>query len=187
MSRKIVIVNGSPREKGNSVLLARETARGARDGGADVEVFDLQKLMISPCNACDACRAAGAKGCIVKDDMQMLYPKLVDADAIVIASPIYWFSITAQTKMFIDRFYGMGEHPNNALKGKKIGIILTYADADPFISGAVNALRMYQDMFRYIGCEIAGMVYGSAWAAGEIAANKEVMGKAYDLGKTLAE
>jgi hypothetical protein len=80
----------------------------------------------------------------------------------------------------------MGEHPNHPLKGKKIGIILTYADADPFISGAVNAIRMYQDIFKYIGAEIAGIVYGSAWKAGEIESNKEVMEKAYELGKTLA-
>ena len=186
MTKKILIVVGSPREKGNSTLLAEQVAEGARAGGAEVELFNLHKLMISPCNACDACRQVGAKGCVINDDMQMLYPKLTAADAIVIASPIYWFSVSAQTKTFIDRFYGLGEHPNHALKGKKIGIILTYADADPFISGAVNAIRMYQDMFKYIGAEIAGMVYGSAWKAGEIAVNKEVTEKAYELGKTLA-
>jgi multimeric flavodoxin WrbA len=118
--------------------------------------------------------------------MQMLYPKLVAANAIVIASPVYWFSVSAQTKLFIDRFYGLGEHPNNALKGKQIGIVLTYADADPFISGAVNALRMFQDIFNYVGAEIAGMVYGSAWKAGEIESNKEPMEKAYEMGAELA-
>jgi multimeric flavodoxin WrbA len=142
--------------------------------------------MINPCNACDACRKENSKGCVVNDDMQMLYPKLKAADAIVIASPVYWFSVSAQTKLFIDRFYGLGEHPNNALKGKQIGIILTYADSDPFVSGAVNALRMFQDIFNYIGAEIAGMVYGSAWKAGEIESNKELMERAYDLGVELA-
>jgi multimeric flavodoxin WrbA len=187
VANKIVIVNGSPRENGNSVRLAGEVARGARGNGAEVEVFNLHKLAINPCNACDACRKSGAKGCIVKDDMQMLVPKLTAADAIVIASPVYWFSISAQTKLFIDRFYGMGEHPNHALKGKKMAVVLTYADADPFVSGAVNALRMYQDIFRYVGAKIVGMVYGSAWKAGEIEGNKEVMEKAYELGKTLAD
>jgi len=184
--KKIVIVIGSPRENGNSAILAEQVASGARISGAEVEVFNLHKLAISPCNACDACRQVGANGCIIKDDMQILYPKLTAADAIVIASPIYWFSVSAQTKLLIDRFYGMGEHPNNALKGKKMGIILTYADADPFISGAVNALRMFQDIFNYVGAEIVGMVYGSAWKTGEIESNKEVMDKAYELGKTLA-
>jgi multimeric flavodoxin WrbA len=112
--------------------------------------------------------------------------KITAADAIVIASPVYWFSVSAQTKLLIDRFYGLGEHPNNVLKGKRIGIVLTYADADPFISGAVNALRMFQDIFNYVGAKIVGMVYGSAWKAREIESNKEVMDKAYELGKTLA-
>jgi multimeric flavodoxin WrbA len=186
MTRKIVIINGSPREKGNSVLLAGEVARGASEKSAQVEVFNLQQFTITPCNACDACRKENARGCVVNDDMQVLYPKLASADVIVIASPVYWFSVSAQTKLFIDRFYGLGEHPNNVLKGKKMAVVLTYADADPFISGAVNALRMYQDIFRYVGAEFAGMVYGSAWKEGEIAANQAVMEKAYEMGKILA-
>jgi multimeric flavodoxin WrbA len=186
MAKKIVIVIGSPRENGNSTILAEQVASGARISGAEVEVFNLHKLAISPCNACDACRKENSGGCTINDDMQMLYPKLKAADAIVIASPVYWFSVSAQTKLFIDRFYGMGEHPNNVLKGKEIGIILTYADADPFISGAVNALRMFQDIFNYVGAKIVGMVYGTAWKVGEIESNREVMDKAYELGKTLA-
>jgi multimeric flavodoxin WrbA len=183
--KKVLIVIGSPRENGNSTILAGEVARGARDNGAEVETFNLHKLVINPCNACDACRKENSKGCVINDDMQMLYPKLIAANALVIASPVYWFSVSAQTKLFIDRFYGMGEHPNNALKGKQIGIVLTYADADPFVSGAVNALRMFQDIFNYVGAEIVDMVYGSAWKAGEIESNKEVMERAYDLGVTL--
>ncbi len=183
--KKILIVVGSPREKGNSATLAEQVARGAKDSGAFVESFNLSKLVINPCNACEACRKENAKGCVLDDDMKILYPKLTAAVAIVIASPIYWFSVSAQTKILIDRFFGLGEHPNNVLKGKKFGIVLTYADADPFISGAGNAIRMYQDMFRYVGAEIAGMVYGSAWKAGEIAGNKEVMQQAYELGAKL--
>jgi len=186
VAKKVLIVIGSPRENGNSTILAGEVARGARDNGAEVETFNLHKLMINPCNACDACRKENSKGCVVNDDMQMLYPKLKTADAIVIASPVYWFSVSAQTKLFIDRFYGMGKHPNHALKGKQIGIILTYADSDPYVSGAVNALRMFEDIFRYIDAEIVDMVYGSAGEAGEIKGNEELMKRAYDLGAELA-
>jgi hypothetical protein len=66
------------------------------------------------------------------------------------------------------------------------GIVLTYADADPFSSGAVNALRTFQDALNYVGASSIGMVYGSAWEAGAIKKNKELMEKAYDLGKRLA-
>ena len=187
MPKKIIIVIGSPRENGNSTILTGEVARGARDIGADVEVFNLHKLAISPCNACDACRTAASKGCTVNDDMQMLYPKLIAADAIVIASPIYWFTVSAQTKLFLDRFYGLqGKNGKNALAGKQFGIVLTYGDVDPYISGCVNAIRMFQDIFRYIGAEIAGMVYGTAYKAGEIKENRDLLEDAYELGKTLA-
>jgi multimeric flavodoxin WrbA len=124
--------------------------------------------------------------CILKDDMRKLYPKLRKADAILIASPIYWFTVSAQTKLFMDRWYALGsEEEGYALAGKRFGIVLTYADADPFISGAVNALRTFQDAFRFLGAKWVGMVYGSAWKAGEIRRNKGVMAEAYELGRKL--
>ena len=183
---KVMIVMGSPRKKGNSSILAQQVAAGARAGGAVVEAFHLHGMKIKPCNACDACRKKAGAGCVLKDDMRKLYPKLRSADAIVIASPIYWFTISAQTKLFMDRWYALGSDEGYELTGKRFGIILTYADADAFVSGAVNALRTFQDACRFIGGEIVGMVYGSAWKAGEIRRNKSVMKEAYELGKKLA-
>jgi len=177
---------GSPRKAGNSAALAEQVVAGAESGGAAVESFYLHGMDIAPCTACDACRDDSAKDCVIDDPMTALYPKLRQADAIVIASPVYWFTVSAQTKLFMDRCYALGGPQGNALKGKRIGIVLTYADPDPFSSGAVNALRTFQDGFRYIGAEIVGMVYGSAWKAGEIRDNKDVMEKARQLGETLA-
>ena len=118
--------------------------------------------------------------------MQKLYPKLRNADAIVVASPIYWFTISAQTKLFMDRWYALGSDEGYELAGKRFGIVLTYADADPFVSGAVNALRTFQDAFHFLKAEFVGMVYGSAWKAGEIRRNKQLLKEAYELGKKLA-
>jgi multimeric flavodoxin WrbA len=118
--------------------------------------------------------------------MQKLYPKLRRADAIVIASPIYWFTFSAQTKLFIDRWYGLGSEAGYALAGKKFAVLLSYADADPFLSGAVNALRTFQDALRFIEADLVGMVYGSASEAGEIKKNKALMKEAYELGRKLA-
>ena len=186
MSRKqIVIVKGSPREDGNSAILADQVAEGAREAGARVESFYLHGMEINACDACDACHAEPYGGCIVEDDMQILYPKLEEADALVIASPIYWFTVSAQTKLFIDRCYALVDAEGYTLRGRKVGIVLTYGDSDPFNSGAVNAMRAFQDAYAYIGAEIVGMVYGSADAAGEIGANTELMAKAYSLGKQL--
>jgi multimeric flavodoxin WrbA len=116
--------------------------------------------------------------------MQALYPKLRQADAVVIASPIYWFTVSAQTKLFMDRCGGISSE-TNVIAGKPVGIILAYGGSDPFDSGAVNAIRTFQDVFKYIGSEIVGMVYGSAYEAGEVKNNQELMEKASELGKQL--
>jgi multimeric flavodoxin WrbA len=186
MPKHVVIAIGSPRKKGNSATLARQVAAGARAAGAEVETFFLQDLDIKPCTACDGCRKKDHIDCVIQDDMQKLYPKLKSADAIVIASPVYWFTFSAQTKLFMDRWYGLGGDKGYALAGKKFGVVLAYADADPFVSGAVNALRTFQDAMRFLEAEIVGMVYGCASKAGEIKKNKALMTEAYELGKALA-
>jgi len=184
--KQIIVVLGSPRKNGNSATLARQLVAGAEAGGAVVETFYLHGMDIRPCNACDVCREDTSKDCVLDDDMKLLYPKLRQADALVIAGPIYWFTMSAQTKLFLDRCYALGGPQGNALSGKQIGILLTYADPDPFVSGAVNALRAFQDAFGYLGCTIVGAVYGSASEAGEIRKNETVMGQAYELGQKLA-
>lgn len=184
--KKIVIVLGSPREAGNSALLAGQVAAGAESCGAMVETFYLHGMHISPCRACEACHGAAARGCVVADDMQVLYPKLREADALVIATPIYWFTMSAQTKIFVDRCYALEGPGGNALKGKQVAILLIYADPDALISGAVNALRTFQDIFRHIGAEIVAMLHGSAGKAGAIRDNEELMEKAHELGRRLA-
>jgi len=184
--RKVVIVLGSPRKNGNSATLARRAAEGARETGADVEMFYLHDMHIKPCTACDFCIADTMRDCNINDDMESLYPKLREADALIIASPIYWFMVSAQTKLFIDRCYALGGPQGYVLKGKKAGIILTYGDSDPFNSGAVNAIRMFQDIFAYIGVSIVDIVYGSAMKAGEIASDGQLMARAYRMGKRLA-
>lgn len=187
--KKILLVMGSPRKEGNSATLAKQVVEGAEAVGAEVESFYLHGMDIQPCTACNACREKNSKGCVIEDDMEILYPKLRQGDALVIASPIYWFTVSAQTKLFMDRWYALGGPGEEyaAFAGKRIGIVLTYADVDPFTSGAVNALRTFQDAFNYVGAEIVGMVYGSASGAGEIGKNRDLMEKAYELGKELAK
>jgi multimeric flavodoxin WrbA len=182
---------------GNSAILGKQTGAGAKAAGADVEEIYVHYLKILPCSACEACREAKDKDCVIEDDMRGLYPKIRKADAIVFASPVYFFTMSAQTKLFIDRCYALGwrkpeegkDGPTYTYEtdftGKKIGIILTYGDSDPFRSGAVNAIRTFQDMCRYVGADIVGMVYGTADEAGEIRSHRELLEKAYELGKEL--
>jgi multimeric flavodoxin WrbA len=186
---QVLIVKGSPREHGNSASLANQVAAGARAAGADVEDVYLHGLEIRACDGCDFCQGAPEMGCAIEDDMQSLYPKIREADAIVYASPVYWFTISAQLKLFMDRCYALGGGSDyvasHALAGKRIGIVLAYGGDDPFDSGAINAIRMFQDVFSYIPAEIVGIVYGCASEAGEIEQDSSLMAKAYELGQKL--
>jgi len=185
MKKKVLVIMGSPRKRGNSTILAEEAAKGARQSGAEVKTVRLRELTIRPCLACESCRRKNAKGCVQDDDMSLLYPKLRAADSILISSPVYWFNMSAQVKLLMDRLYAFGAEKGYVLEGKGIGIIMTYADADPFSSGAVNALRAFQDAFDFIGAPIKGMVYGSASKAGEVRAKKGLLKEALELGRKL--
>jgi len=184
-AKKVVILLGSPRKEGNSTILAGEIAAGAQAAGAEVKSFYLHGMKIAPCSACEACHRPGAKGCVQADDMQQIYPALLAADAVVYACPIYWFNVSAQLKLAMDRSYALVGEKGYRLAGKKIGLAFSYGGEDPFDSGCTNAIRAFQDAFRFVGAEIVGMVYASASAPGDVRTNKKVMDEAADLGRKL--
>ena len=184
-NKQVLVILGSPRKKGNSSTLAARISRGAKSAGAAVETLFLHDLKISPCRGCDTCKKDDSKGCAINDDMQEIYRKLIKADAWVIASPVYWFTMSAQTKIFMDRCYALPAYAKNPFAGKRIAIAMSYGDIDAVKSGCVNALRTFQDAFRYTRSKVVGMVYGSAMKAGEIANNKALMREAEELGKLL--
>lgn len=186
IEKKVLILMGSPRKAGNTAVLSEHLARGAQNAGANAQTLFLQALDINPCTGCNQCQGEDAAGCVVEDAMQEIYPKLREADSIVFASPIYWFSVSAQLKAVIDRMYAVGGGDKNVLKGKSFGVLLAYADSDPYTSGAVNALRMFEDIADYLGAILVGAVYGSAWEAGEIRDNEDLLKEAFRLGEKLA-
>ena len=112
--KTLIVLKGSPRRNGNSATLADQAADGARGAGAFVEEFYLHGMDIAACRACDACQRDTEKDCVVVDDMATLYPKLRAADAILIATPIYWFTVSAQTKLLMDRTYALGGPPRQS-------------------------------------------------------------------------
>ncbi len=185
--KNVVVLLGSPRKKGNSTVLAKQIIHGVESVGAKVETVYLNGLNIKPCQGCYACKKKNSTGCAVDDDMQSLYPKLVESDAWVIASPVYWFSMSAQTKIFMDRCFALWNEDSeiSPMYKKRIAIAMSYGDSDPFNSGCVNALRSFQDAYRYVGARMVGMVYGSAEEPGEIASNTELMAQAEEIGKKL--
>lgn len=98
---KIIAFLGSPRKDGNTELLLKEVIRGVEDSGFKVRVFDLNSMNIQPCQDCGGCDETGE--CIIHDDMDSIYEAIKTADRIILASPIFFFSLSAQTKTMIDR------------------------------------------------------------------------------------
>ena len=92
---------GSPRKKGNSEILTEAVLEGVKQAGGSPEIIRLCDLKISPCISCGGCDKTGM--CVVEDDMTPLYDKIITIDKIIVASPIFFYGITAQTKAFIDR------------------------------------------------------------------------------------
>ncbi len=182
---KILAVLGSPRTEGNSTALARQVGQGAEAEKATVEYVYLNQLEIKPCQGCRLCQEEGAKGCVQGDDMQSLYPKIKDANALILASPVYYFNVSGQLKVFIDRCFAVGYTNTNVFSDKKLSLVLTYEDPDPFISGAINAIRWFQDFCWYVDAEEEGILYGQARETGEIKENRSLMQKAYEYGRDI--
>lgn len=113
---KIIVLNGSPR-KGNTVTAINAFTEGTKENH-EVEIVDTYQLNVSPCMGCGACECH--KGCVAKDDSNAVVDKLVAADVIVFATPVYWWGMTAQMKMVLDKCYCRGIQ----LKGKKAGVIV---------------------------------------------------------------
>jgi len=183
--KRVLILAASPRKNGNSTLLALKAAEGVKAEGGEADVVEIGHLKIAPCNACDSCITKPEAGCVIKDDMQLLYQKIRASQSIIFATPVYWFNMSAQMKLVIDRAYAIQDKGYFAFTGKDVGVILTYGDVDVFASGGVNALRSFQDICGFVKANLVGTVYGTANKAGEVQTNEELLQKAYALGKKL--
>lgn len=156
---KILALQGSPRRNRNTATLLNSFLEGVKNSGRhSINKFILDDMGIKPCMACDSCRKPDSHYCVIKDDMQKLYSEFLDADTIVLATPIYWWGVSSQLKLFIDRLYGLNyeEYPERC-NGKKIVLILTYGGEDPN-SGADLVIRMFEEIAGYTGMEVTGVI-----------------------------
>ncbi len=184
---KVLIFNGSPRKKGNTSVLIKECVRAINDSSKEAEIFFLNDMTIKSCQFCDWCIKNNALSCVQKDDMNNLYPKLLESDVIVLASPIFWFSVSAQMKLFIDRLYALHGKDGYVLTQKKIATILVYGDSNVDRSGVNNAIGSIEDLIRYMKSENIGIVHGTAYKIGDAEKNKELMSRAYELGSIISK
>ena len=181
MSKTATIILSSPRKGSNSNALALAVSAGLEEAGGQTEIVDLSGLDIKPCLGCEACQRNGGK-CIQIDGMQMVYPKVRDTDILVLASPVYWFNMSGALKNFLDRCFAVAMIGDRPFSQKTIAVTLAYGDADPYISGAVNAIRTFQDICAYTGAAWGGCIYGSAMERDALSKDDALLEKARELG-----
>ena len=146
----ILILQGSPRTNGNTAWMAEEYRKAAEAAEHKVTLVDVAHKKITGCMACEYCHGKGNGACVQKDDMQELYPLLEEADVLVLAAPIYYFTLSTQIQAPIQRIYNMNKPP----KVKKMALLMSSYSPDVY-DGAIGE---YRGILNYWGVEDTGIV-----------------------------
>jgi len=185
MSKKIIILNGSPRSNGNTSALIEQFTKGAEQNGHQVIRFDLQKMNIHPCLGCCKGGKEPASPCVQKDDMLKIYPHYVEADLVVLASPMYYWSISGQLKTAFDRLFAVAECNPNYANPVKDCVLLMAAEGDSQENFEPVA-HFYHALLNNLGWKDRGIVYaGGNMDAGSILQKPEQLKAAFNLGASL--
>ena len=176
----ILLLNGSPRAAGNTAALLGEIQRGIQEKGEhSVRCVDVTRLNIKPCIACNYCQKREGT-CVHRDDCPALLEQFREADCIIFGSPVYWWNISAQLKLFIDRLYAdMG-----GINGKKIGVVAVGVEAldDP-------EYRLIREQFECIAnhlqWDLLFSAFASAYEAGAVREDAGTMERFHQLGLSL--
>lgn len=179
MNKRVLILSGSPRNGGNSDVLCDEFMRGAIEAGNDTEKIRVSSKNVCPCSACYYCRDHGGE-CVHKDDMSDILQKMIEADVIVLASPVYFYSIDAQLKAVIDRTVARWLEVEN----KEFYYIITMADEEATSADTTLAcFRGYADCVE--GAVEKGIIIGSGVYEAGAVKNTAAVAKAYNMGKNV--
>ena len=175
---KVLIISASPRKGANSDTLCNQFIKGAEEAGHTTEKIRLAEKNLHPCTACYACGKNHV--CAQKDDMAEIQQKLVDADVIVLATPVYFYCMDAQMKMMIDRCLPRFEE----MKHKQFYFIVTAADPEhSAVEATLAGLRGFLECLP--DAEEKGVIYGTgAWERGDILGHR-AMQETYEAGKNL--
>ena len=146
----ILILQASPRAKGNTAWMAEEYKKAAEAAGHEVTLVNVARKKIAGCLACEYCHGKGEGKCVQKDDMQELYPLIAEAEVLVLASPIYYFTLDAQIQAPIQRIYNMMTPP----KVKKMALLLS--SYSPGVYDA--AIAQYKYLYEFWKFENTGIV-----------------------------
>lgn len=186
---KVLGIMGSPRVGGNSDILLDDALSGAGQAGAAVEKIILDRMKIFGCKDCKKCNETGL--CVLKDDMPVIHTKIVEADAIIHSVPVYFWSMTAQMKAYLDRWCALFDaewkwhkqyYPR--MKGKGIGLITVCGDAN--VHTADPIVHSFKSTAEFTKMRWLGAVMASASDKGDILRDEKARKKAFELGKKTA-
>ncbi|MGZ7109643.1 MAG: flavodoxin family protein [Methanobacterium sp.] len=179
MNKKILVLSSSPRKGGNSDMLCDQFMLGAKEAGHQSEKIFLRDKEINYCVACDECKENDNK-CVQNDDMAEVLEKMIAADVIVMATPVYFYTMNGQMKTLIDRTYPRYLEINN----KEIYLIATAANpSKQAMERTIDGFRAFTSLLN--GAKEKGIIYGTgAWNIGDIIGSK-AMEEAYEMGKAV--
>ncbi len=183
---KVLGVIGSPRESGNTAAMVTAVCKGAAAAGHETEVINLTNLNIGDCTACCACKAGKTEFCAIKDDMQQLYPKILESDCFVIGTPVYMGQMSGQMKNFFDRWYTFidANYQIHHLPGKKyITATASGAPAEAFQS-LTDYLNYWLEGFFKME-RVQNIVGGGLGPADAINSQPELLAMAEKTGRSL--
>jgi multimeric flavodoxin WrbA len=188
--RKVLAIYGSPRRKGNTSLLLKRAVLGAQDAGAEVEEVVLRDLKMSPCLEIYGCKKNGR--CAIKDDFQKLYDKLLACDALILASPIFFYSVSAHTKILIDRCqslwvkkYWIDKIPPGTTTPSKKGLFISVGATrgKKLFDGALLTIKYFFDVLDMSLSD--SLLFRELDFEGDILEHPEFLEKAYVAGGDL--
>lgn len=181
LGKKIMILNGSPREKGNTAMLIKAFTEGAVAAGHEVTCFDLQKMDIHPCLGCCGGGKDPESPCVQKDDMLKIYPAYREADVVCLATPLYYWTISGQLKCAFDRLFAVAECNGDYANPKKECTLLMAAEG----YGFEETVYWYDRLMQHLGWTDKGKVLcGGVFHVGDIAGNAKLE-EAYRLGHAI--
>ena len=189
---KILAIYGSPRRKGNTSLLLKRSVQGAIEAGAEIEEIFLRDLKMSPCLEIYGCKETGR--CVIQDDFQQVYDKLLSCQGLMLASPIFFYTVSAHTKILMDRCQSLWvkkywlekntiEKPKTSRKGLFISVGATKGKR--LFEGTLLSIRYF---FEILDTELwRSLVYRSLDLEGDIVGHPEYLLEAHRSGKELVQ
>lgn len=190
---RVLVIQGSPRQRSNSTLLTDQILQGITSiqGDVEVETISLREKQIQPCLACDGCHRK--RGCVIEDDMQELYPLLDSADLLVVASPVYFNSVSAQLKALIDRTQAIWaskyvlHQPLIDREKKRLGVFVATAGNPEGVAEFTPSARVMELFFKAVNTLYYQNFFVTDTDQAPIQSRPELLLKAYELGAQLAQ